>query len=46
MTMENFKELPLEVRLSAFLDGQVEAEDVKELEALIASNDEARAIYE
>jgi anti-sigma factor RsiW len=46
MTMENFKELPLEVRLSAFLDGQVEADDARELEALIASDDEARAIYE
>ena len=46
MTMENFKELPLEVRLSAFLDGQVEADDASELEALIASDDEARAIYE
>lgn len=44
--MENFKELPLEVRLSAFLDGQVEADDISELEALIASDDEARAIYE
>jgi anti-sigma factor RsiW len=28
------------------LDGQVEAEDASELEALIASDDEARAIYE
>ena len=46
MTMENFKELPLEVRLSAFLDGQVEVEDARELEALVASDDEARAIYE
>ena len=46
MTMENFKELPLEVRLSAYLDGQVEAEDARELEALIASDAEAKAIYE
>ncbi|MGV3550046.1 anti-sigma factor family protein [Rhizobium sp.] len=46
MIMENFKELPLEVRLSAFLDGQVEADDARELEALLASNAEARAIYE
>lgn len=44
--MENFKELPLEVRLSAYLDGQVEADDARELEALIASDDEARVIYE
>lgn len=44
--MENFKELPLEVRLSAFIDGQVSDEDARELEALIASNDDARGIYE
>ncbi|MBX9458526.1 MAG: hypothetical protein KL863_22165 [Rhizobium sp.] len=46
MIMENFKELPLEVRLSAFVDGEVEAEDARELEALIASDAEARGIYE
>ena len=46
MSMENFKELPLEVRLSAFIDGQVGEEDARELEALIASNDDARGIYE
>jgi anti-sigma factor RsiW len=46
MSMENFKELPLEVRLSAFIDGQVDEEDARELEALIASNDDARGIYE
>lgn len=44
--MENFKELPLEVRLSAYMDGQVEAEDISELEALIASDAEAKVIYE
>lgn len=46
MTMDDFKGLPLEVRLSAYLDGQAEADDAAELEALIASDDEARAIYE
>jgi anti-sigma factor RsiW len=46
MTMENFKELPLEVRLSAYVDGEVEAEDARELEALIASDAEAKVIYE
>jgi anti-sigma factor RsiW len=46
MIMENFRELPLEVRLSAYMDGQVEAEDARELEALIASNAEAKLIYE
>ena len=44
--MENFKELPLEVRLSAYLDGQVDDDDARELEALIASNPQARVIYE
>lgn len=46
MTMENFKELPLEVRLSAYVDGEVEAEDIGEIEALIASDAEAKVIYE
>jgi anti-sigma factor RsiW len=46
MTMENFKELPLEVRLSAYLDGQVEADDARELEALIASDAQAKRIYD
>lgn len=44
--MENFKELPLEVRLSAYLDGQVEEADARELEALIASDAQAKLIYE
>ncbi|RYE46059.1 MAG: anti-sigma factor, partial [Hyphomicrobiales bacterium] len=42
MIMENFKELPLEVRLSAYLDGQVEDDDARELEALIASDAQAK----
>lgn len=46
MIMENFKELPLEVRLSAYVDGEVEADDISELEALIASDAEAKVIYE
>lgn len=46
MTMENFKELPLEVRLSAYVDGEVEADAARELEALIASDAEAKVIYE
>ena len=46
MIMENFKELPLEVRLSAYLDGQVEDEDARELEALIASDAQAKVVYE
>lgn len=46
MIMENFKELPLEVRLSAYLDGQVDDEDARELEALIASDAQAKLIYE
>lgn len=46
MIMENFKDLPLEVRLSAYLDGQVEADEARELEALVASDAEAKVIYE
>ena len=46
MSMDDFKGLPLEVRLSAFIDGQVGEADARELEALSASNDEARRIYE
>ena len=44
--MENFKELPLDVRLSAYMDGQVSAEDASELEALIASDPKAREILD
>ncbi|MBL0372030.1 anti-sigma factor [Rhizobium sp. KVB221] len=42
MTMENFRELPLEVRLSAYLDGQVDPEDARELEALLEKDVHAR----
>lgn len=42
--MENFKELPLEVRLSAYLDGQLEVEDAREIESLLATDSNAREI--
>lgn len=44
--MENFKELPLEVRLSAYIDGQLGAEEVRELEALIATDAHARELLD
>lgn len=40
--MENFRDLPLEVRLSAYIDGQVEAEDAREIEALLEKDAHAR----
>jgi anti-sigma factor RsiW len=45
MTMENFREFPLEVRLSALIDGQVGDEERKELEDLIASDESARTLF-
>jgi anti-sigma factor RsiW len=42
--MENFKELPLEVRLSAYLDGQLDAADAQEIETLLKSNPQAQDI--
>jgi anti-sigma factor RsiW len=44
--MENFKELPLEVRLSAYLDGQVSEEDARELDALLSADPNARELLE
>lgn len=44
--MENFKELPLEVRLSAYLDGQIGPDDAREIEALLASDPHAREILD
>jgi anti-sigma factor RsiW len=46
MTMENFKELPLEVRLSAYIDGQVSEEDKRELETLLAADAHARELLD
>ncbi|MDO9414838.1 anti-sigma factor family protein [Pararhizobium sp.] len=44
--MNNTQGLPLEVRLSAFIDGEVNEAEKHELEALIASNEEARKLYD
>lgn len=44
--MENFRELPLEVRLSAYIDGQVGEEDKREIEALIATDPHARELLD
>lgn len=42
--MENFKDLPLEVRLSAYIDGQVGEEDKREIEAQLATDPHAREL--
>lgn len=38
--------LPLEVRLSAYLDGQLPADEVAEIDAILADDAAARAVYE
>ncbi|MDO6964267.1 anti-sigma factor family protein [Rhizobium alvei] len=44
--MDEFESLPLEVRLSAYLDGQVEPHQREVLEALLASDEAARQLLE
>lgn len=44
--MQNTEGLPLEVRLSALIDGEVNDAEKKELEALIATDEEARKLYD
>lgn len=44
--MENFRDLPLEVRLSAYIDGQVGEEDKREIEALLATDPHARELLD
>ena len=44
--MQNTKGLPLDVRLSAYIDGEVNEAERKELEQLVARDDEARRILE
>jgi anti-sigma factor RsiW len=46
MSMENFKELPLEVRLSAYIDGQVGEEDKRDIEAQLATDPHARELLD
>ncbi|WP_181315844.1 anti-sigma factor [Rhizobium sp. JAB6] len=44
--MQDMKKTPLEVRLSAFMDGEMSREEKEELEKLIASDADARRIYD
>ncbi|MBP1861106.1 anti-sigma factor family protein [Rhizobium herbae] len=44
--MQNTKGLALEVRLSAYIDGEVNEAERKELEQLVARDDEARLVLE
>lgn len=44
--MESTQGLPLEVRLSAYLDGQLPKAEVEEINAILAADDDARAVYE
>lgn len=44
--MQSTKGLTLEVRLSAFIDGEVNEDERKELEQLVARDDEARRLLE
>jgi anti-sigma factor RsiW len=46
MSMENTRDLPLEVRLSAYLDGQLDDAETREIEALLKSDAEARALLD
>ncbi|UDF28592.1 UNVERIFIED_ORG: anti-sigma factor [Roseateles sp. XES5] len=44
--MESTQGLPLEVRLSAYLDGQLPQAEVDEINAILARDDQARGVYE
>ncbi|GAC1040434.1 anti-sigma factor [Rhizobium sp. No.120] len=44
--MQDMKKTPLEVRLSAFMDGEMSREEKEELEKLIASDADARRIFD
>lgn len=44
--MNDLRKLPLDVRLSALLDGEVQHDEKDELERLVANNSEAREIYD
>ncbi|WLR91449.1 anti-sigma factor family protein [Shinella zoogloeoides] len=44
--MESTQGLPLEVRLSAYLDGQLPQSEVDEINAMLAADDDARIVYE
>ncbi len=44
--MQNTKGLPLDVRLSAYIDGEVNEAERKELEQLVARDDDARRVFD
>ncbi len=44
--VESTQGLPLEVRLSAYLDGQLSAAEMDEINAILAEDDDARMVFE
>jgi anti-sigma factor RsiW len=44
--VESTQGLPLEVRLSAYLDGQLPQAEVDEIDAILADDDDARVVFE
>lgn len=44
--MESTQGLPLEVRLSAYLDGQLPEAEMHEIDGILAKDEEARAVFE
>lgn len=44
--MENIRDLPLDVRLSAYIDGQLSDDDKREIEALLATDAHARELLD
>lgn len=44
--MESTQGLPLEVRLSAYLDGQLPEAEMDEIDGILAKDDEARTVFE
>ncbi len=44
--MESTQGLPIEVRLSAYLDGQLPRSEMNEIDEILAQDDDARAVFE
>jgi anti-sigma factor RsiW len=44
--VESTQGLPLEIRLSAYLDGQLPQTEVDEIDAILAEDDDARVVFE
>ncbi|MCR6500280.1 anti-sigma factor [Shinella sp. CPCC 101442] len=44
--MESTQGLPIEVRLSAYLDGQLPQAEMNEIDDILAQNDDARGVFE